>query len=158
PQSLFEAPTVARLARLVDDRAAAASPSAVPSDAHEEGQAGRPLSFGQRSLWFLAQLQADRADYNVCSAARLTGVLDRAILTRGLEGVAKRHQTLRTTFAAAGGRPRQIIAADPDVRLPLTDLRDLPAEARAAELQRLAAAETRRPFDLARGPCWRTRL
>lgn len=118
----------------------------------------RPLSFGEQSLWFLEQLQGDRADYNLSVAARLRGALDPAGLARSLQAVARRHDTLRTTFAAVGGHPFRVIAADPDVSLPLTDLRAFPADGREAELHRLAAAETRRPFDLARGPCWRTRL
>lgn len=118
----------------------------------------RPLSFGEESLWFLQQLQGDRADYNLSIAARLRGALDPASLARCLEVLARRHDMLRTTFMAVDGQPFRIIAADPVVTLPLTDLGASPADVREAELHRLAAAETRRPFDLARGPCWRTLL
>ena len=118
----------------------------------------RPLSFGEESLWFLQQLQGDRADYNLSIAARLRGALDPASLARSLEVVARRHDMLRTTFMAVDGQPFRIIAADPIVTLPLIDLGASPADVREAELHRLAATETRRPFDLARGPCWRTLL
>ncbi len=65
---------------------------------------------------------------------------------------------LRTTFMAVDGQPFRILAADPVVRASLTDLSAAPADVREAALHRLAAAATRRPFDLARGPCWRTLL
>jgi amino acid adenylation domain-containing protein len=118
----------------------------------------RPLSFGEESLWFLQQLQGDRADYNLSVAARLRGALDPASLARSLEAVARRHDMLRTTFMAVDGQPFRIVAAEPVVTLPLTDLGAWPADVREAELHRLAAAETRHPFDLARGPCWRAHL
>jgi amino acid adenylation domain-containing protein/non-ribosomal peptide synthase protein (TIGR01720 family) len=42
--------------------------------------------------------------------------------------------------------------------LPLIDLSALPPERREATAHGLAAAEARRPFELTRGPLWRTRL
>ena len=41
---------------------------------------------------------------------RLVGELDVAALQRVLNEIVRRHEVLRTTFAAADGRPRQVIA------------------------------------------------
>ena len=55
-------------------------------------------------------------------------------------------------FHAPGAHPASA------ARLPWIDLGALPPERREAESERLAAAEARRPFDLARGPLFRNLL
>ncbi|MBV8201845.1 MAG: non-ribosomal peptide synthetase, partial [Acidobacteria bacterium] len=117
-----------------------------------------PLSFSQQRLWFLDQLEGGSAAYNCPSSVRLRGRLDGGALARSLDAVARRHETLRTTFANREGRPEQVIAPEPGLRLPLIDLGPLPAAAREAQARRLAAAERRRGFDLARGPLVRMTL
>jgi hypothetical protein len=116
-----------------------------------------PLSFSQRRLWFLAQLEPGSAAYNLPAALRLAGRLDLAALRRSLGEIVRRHEVLRTTFpAAADGEPRQAIAppAPGPLALPLVDLAPL-GQDRWPEALRLAWQEARRPFDLARGPLLR---
>ena len=117
-----------------------------------------PLSFSQERLWFLDQFAPGTPLYNVPSAVLLSGPLRPEALRRSLEEVARRHEVLRTTFAARDGRPFQVIAPATDVRLPLVDLAGLPTSRRQEELDRVLAAAARRPFDLARGPLLRTLL
>ena len=52
----------------------------------------------------------------------------------------------------------QVIHRPAPVPLPAVDLAALPGAARAAEAERIAAAEARRPFDLERGPVLRLAL
>jgi hypothetical protein len=117
-----------------------------------------PLSFAQQRLWFLHQLEPDSPAYNMPLALRLTGALDVAALTRALEEIVHRHETLRTTFATTGGAPSQVIASD--VRLPFSrhDVRDRPEPERAAEARRIIQDEIQQPFDLAAGPQLRCAL
>ena len=67
-----------------------------------------PLSFGQRRLWFLNQLQPGSSAYNISNAIQLDGALDAGLLERCLTELARRHEVLRTTFAAEGDAPVQI--------------------------------------------------
>lgn len=109
-----------------------------------------PLSFGQEGLWFFEQLTPGTPTYNVVHGWRLNGPLDVRLLQKSLDEVVRRHPPLRTVFGARNGTPVQIIF--PAQTFPMTVV-DLRAEADpAAEAQRLAAAEARRPFDLATGP------
>ncbi|MDQ3942480.1 MAG: condensation domain-containing protein, partial [Actinomycetota bacterium] len=117
-----------------------------------------PLSFAQERLWFLDQLEPGNPVYNRPAAVRLTGPLDVRALERGLSEIVRRHEILRTTFPAEAGRPVQRIAPPRPLSLTVTDLGGLPESEREAQARRLAREETRRPFELARGPLLRASL
>jgi amino acid adenylation domain-containing protein/FkbM family methyltransferase len=116
-----------------------------------------PLSFAQQRLWFLDQLEGPSATYNMPIGLRLEGRLDQAVLARSLKEIVARHEVLRSRFALVNGVPVVRIATV-DQPLPVIDLRMLPAEAQAAEVERLLNNEARRTFDLATGPLLRTTL
>jgi amino acid adenylation domain-containing protein len=162
-RALFETPTVAGLAaRVAALRGAGDEPEPPLLPALRDGAGlplSFPLSFAQRRLWFLHQLDPEGAAYHVPGALHLTGRLDDAALEGALAALAGRHEALRTTFALAGEDPVQRIAPFGDgPRLPRVDLRMLPEGVRAAEAERLAVAGGRLPFDLGRGPLLRALL
>ncbi|HSL83471.1 MAG TPA: AMP-binding protein, partial [Thermoanaerobaculia bacterium] len=113
-----------------------------------------PLSYGQRSLWFLHDLGQQRRAYVIAAAVRLSGPLDAPALRRAAEALARRHPALRTTFREEGGEPRQRVHPELRPEWTETDARNLSADALAAALREAA----RRPFDLAAGPLLRFAL
>ena len=117
-----------------------------------------PLSFTQQRLWFLDQLEPGSAVYNIPTALRVEGALNVQVLERSLEEVVRRHESLRTLFRSEEGQAAQVVLPPPRLPLKVVDLRELPAAERESEAQRLVDAETIRPFDLARGPLFRTLL
>jgi amino acid adenylation domain-containing protein len=121
----------------------------------------RPLSFAQERMWLLDQIDPGAATCNLFHSVDLSGPLAPALLARSLDFVVRRHQILRTTFAAPGGAPEPVVA--PAARrtratLPLVDLAGLREPSRGPEVARLATEERRRPFDLAAGPLVRFAL
>ncbi|MDQ3173551.1 MAG: amino acid adenylation domain-containing protein, partial [Acidobacteriota bacterium] len=117
-----------------------------------------PLSFAQQRLWFLNQLEPDSPFYNVPAALRLSGPLNVAALEQSINEIIRRHESLRTTYAAVDGTPVQIIAPNLTLRLPIIDLKHLPESRREAETLRLVTEKARLPFDLAHGPLIRATL
>lgn len=150
---LFDAPTVAGLARMVDDRTGP-GPGAGRglSVAPRSGGDDAPLSYAQEPLWFLDQLVPGTTAYNLPSAYRLRGPLDVEALDRALTRLVARHDSLRTTFPSTGGLPRQRVGPPPASVLAVEEV------ASGADARRLAGEEAGRPFDLARGPLFRARL
>ena len=110
-----------------------------------------PLSFAQQRLWFLRQLDPESAAYNQPTAIRLCGSLDIPALTKALDAIVERHETLRTNFVMSDdGVPTQLINAPRSVGVALVNLSGLPETTRESELQREIEGITRRPFDLSR--------
>ncbi|BCJ50692.1 hypothetical protein Asp14428_21670 [Actinoplanes sp. NBRC 14428] len=111
-----------------------------------------PASFAQRTLWFLDRLAPGNAGYHTGVTYTLTGPLDVPALRRALARVVERHESLRTEFTETADGPLQRVLSDVEVALPETAVAD------REEAGRIALDETRRPFDLSRGPLWRARL
>lgn len=111
-----------------------------------------PLSLNQQRLWFLHQWEPESHAYNIFEVTRLYAKLDVAALNRSFNQVIKRHEILRTTFALIDGHPMQIIVPDLTLFVPVIDLHSIPMPAREIEARRLSDEESKRPFDLTRGP------
>ncbi|HEX2094370.1 MAG TPA: amino acid adenylation domain-containing protein, partial [Longimicrobiaceae bacterium] len=157
-RALFEAPTVAGLAGRVEALLREARGESAPPLERVSRDRPLPLSFAQQRLWFIDRLQPGSAAYNIPAALRLTGWLDVAALERSLTEVVRRHEALRTVFAADGEEPVQVVRDAAPAVVPVAELRHLTREAREAELRHLAVEEALRPFDLAAGPLLRTTL
>ncbi|MEU3657580.1 amino acid adenylation domain-containing protein [Streptomyces sp. NPDC032161] len=118
---LFADRTPAALAARID-RATGAADTAdggivpVPRDGEP------PLSFGQRRMWFLDQLEPGSQEYLIPLALRLRGPLDTAALRGALDEVARAHEVLRTRYADRDGSPVQLIDPPGPVAFRLVDL------------------------------------
>jgi amino acid adenylation domain-containing protein len=152
----FEASTLEELAeRIAAVRRNAPAPDGEPlRPVPRDGEL--PLSPTQERLWFLDQFEPGSAALNIPASACLRGRLDAGALESALAEVVRRHESLRTSFGAAEGRPYQRVAPPAPVFLPLVDLSGLPD--RSGELARLEAVLAGHAFDLGRGPLWIAQL
>lgn len=117
-----------------------------------------PLSYAQQRLWFLEELEPGSPAYHIPAIFDLAGELDVPALSASLNEIVQRHEALRTTFTAVNGQPSQQVAENAMISVPVNDLQSVPVAQREAEITRLTAAETRRPFDLTKGPMLRACL
>ncbi|HET9876165.1 MAG TPA: amino acid adenylation domain-containing protein, partial [Mycobacterium sp.] len=111
-----------------------------------------PLSYGQRSLWFVHKLAPESAAYTVTYAGRIHGV-DVPALERAAQALVDRHPMLRTTYTERDGQPIQLVHPHWPVRIARHTL-----GADETELTEWIQRETDRPFDLYTGPLLRLTL
>ncbi|HEY4562918.1 MAG TPA: condensation domain-containing protein, partial [Thermoanaerobaculia bacterium] len=151
-RELFAAPRLADFAARVE-AARRTEAASVPPLVPVPREGDPPLSFAQQRLWFVDQLEPGSPLYNMPGALRVEGPLDGAVLARCLGEIVRRHEALRTVFAALEGSPVQVILPAVPFPLPVVDLSALPE--REALALALLREEARRPFDLAQGPLLR---
>jgi amino acid adenylation domain-containing protein len=118
-----------------------------------------PASLVQQRLWLLDQMEPENPFYNLpLLCFRLRGDLYPDPLARCFQEIERRHESLRTVFEDRAGFPFQAILPPAPRPLPMVDFAGLPEPRREAAARALAREESRRLFDLARGPLWRTHL
>jgi amino acid adenylation domain-containing protein len=156
--AIFERPTPALLAEALEDALREAAGLAAPAIVRRPREGPVPVSFGQRRLWFLHQLDPNPS-YNVPVSLRLRGQLNLPALQRATAELVRRHEILRTTFEMSDGQPVQIIhPPEPDIALPLIDLGACDHPGRDIEAWRIAGEEARGIFDLRQGPLLRGKV
>ncbi len=155
-RDIFQAPTVEQLALRVKTAQLRSeqieSAPITPVDRNQK----LPLSFAQQRLWFLDQLEPGSPFYNIPSAYRISGKLDIRALTESMQKMVERHEILRTLFTTENGKAYQHILDRLQVNIPQTDLRDLSKKERTKTIRELILKEAQKPFDLSRGPLFRT--
>jgi len=117
-----------------------------------------PLSFAEERLWLLDRLAPGGDRYNIPAISRLSGNLDVPALQRSLTEIARRHETLRTTFAEDGEVPYRVIAPAAELPLSVCDLTATLPNEREAAADRVIREEATKPFDLVCGPLFRGTL
>lgn len=157
-RALFESPTVAELARVVEEERLTSGNVYAPPILPVNRERDLPLSFAQQRLWFIHQLEPDSAVYNIPLSVRLGGTLDVSSLQQSLQQIVRRHEMLRTRFELKDDQTVQVIDEPGNVELPLWDLSDLSEGDRQRQAREIAARQAIQPFDLQQGPLWRAAL
>jgi non-ribosomal peptide synthetase component F/thioesterase domain-containing protein len=117
-----------------------------------------PITLNQQRFWILDQLVPGNPTLNMPIALRLDGLLRADTIRRSLCELVRRHETLRTTFSLSEGRPVQEIHPPAEVELTEINLESLSESDRESRIQTLLHEEAIHPFDLSKGPLFRTTL
>ncbi|HEX7734015.1 MAG TPA: amino acid adenylation domain-containing protein, partial [Ktedonobacteraceae bacterium] len=155
---LFEAPTIAGLARRIEHLSSNELELSAPSLVPLPREGDLPLSFSQQRLWFLDQFEPGSPLYNIPAAMRLRGALDATALEQSLNEIVRRHEALRTAFPIVLGKAVQHISPTLNIQISVTDMTTLSKDQCETLVQRLARAEAASSFDLTRGPLLRAHL
>ncbi|WP_420592094.1 amino acid adenylation domain-containing protein [Bacterioplanoides sp.] len=159
---LVKGPSVAELARvlvkLVDDRDGGAAH--VSPVAEEDDRTAFPLSYGQRSLWFLQQFNPESYAYNVGYGVRVISDIDKDILSEAFRELVSRHTSLAIAIPRLG---EDVDASDELLQLRRTDsfevLSFVDAEGvGAAQLEKMVEDQYQKTFDLSTDPLIRSHL
>ncbi|HWL12658.1 MAG TPA: amino acid adenylation domain-containing protein [Ureibacillus sp.] len=107
---IFENPTPELLASKLKHQQAGNLPLAIA----KSNRPNRiPLSFNQRSLWFLHQLEGPSATYNIPLVLTFKRKLDVPKFRQAVQAVVNRHEILRTKYPSFDGVPYQLIVEEP---------------------------------------------
>ena len=143
-RSVFENDTIRTLAAHIGSLGKAAT-SLVRNTDHARAL---PLSFSQRRLWFVDQLEAGNGAYNVPKAFRMRGALDVEALKASLAAIIERHEALRTRLVLCDGEPVQQIMHDVALPFMQTNLDAMDDAAQQAGVRAAMDAELNYHFDL----------
>ncbi|TCN54731.1 amino acid adenylation domain-containing protein [Flavobacterium circumlabens] len=129
--------------------------SAIKKTAEQEDYA---LSHAQRRLWVLDQLQEDFTAYSRPISYDIHGELNLDALTKSFRKLIERHESLRTIFILKDGEPRQLIQPLESIHfeIPVTDVSN--SENKEGAIEEVLAKLAVLPFDLSKGPLFRTRV
>ncbi|HEJ4560900.1 TPA: non-ribosomal peptide synthase/polyketide synthase [Pseudomonas aeruginosa] len=116
------------------------------------------LSYAQQRMWFLWHLEPQSGAYNLPSAVRLNGPLDRQALERAFASLVQRHETLRTVFPRGADDSLAQAPLQRPLEVAFEDCSGLPEAEQEARLREEAQRESLQPFDLCEGPLLRVRL
>ena len=117
-----------------------------------------PASFAQQRLWFLDLFDPGKSVYHLLYALHFDSSLNLSALEQALNEMVRRHESLRTTFVMVDGEPKQAVARELKLELPVIDFLTLGEDEAKAEARRWWQIEGERPFDLAVGPLLRAHL
>jgi len=165
-RALFEASTVAALARRIDETRTTPRQEPAPEIARVEMAGPQPVSLVQEHVLAIERELPGVPQFNLPFVYRLQGPLNVPALERSFAEIARRHEALRTGFSWTDERPVAIVAPAADIDSPLVfediargTLRNARAKVLLLEKAELRAQqEALRPFDLTRAPLFRARL
>src|SRR5580698_6103027 len=101
-----------------------------------------PVSVSQSGIWFAQKLDPSATAFNLGQYCEIDGDLDLQIFEQAIRQVLGEAECLRAQFYEEDGKPRQVIAAEIEWSLPVTDL--------SSESDPFAAALAWMDADLAR--------
>lgn len=121
------------------------TPSVLPKETSKNSV--YPLSYGQRALWFLYQLNPESAAYNTAFTVLITSNLDVSAWRNALQALCDRHTILRTSFSQEEGEPYQEVRES--VAIPFEEINAFGWT--EEELKEEVTKNYQRPFNLEEG-------
>ncbi len=151
---VFKHPTIRRMAEYIQSlptQSFASIPIARPKDYYR-------VTPSQRRLFILQEMDPQSTNYNMPQLMELSDEPDEKKLEAALEGLIRRHETLRTSFQVIDRQPVQKIHDSVGFVMQRIDLRGSGDGTTPEEAERKLVREFIRPFDLSVAPLMRAAL
>ncbi|WP_347901178.1 amino acid adenylation domain-containing protein [Pseudomonas purpurea] len=123
-----------------------------------EAEDRHQLSYAQRRMWFLWQLDPQSGAYNLPGAVRLKGPLNEAALQQAFASLVARHETLRTAFQRQDDERIVQVPIAAALTVQRADFSTLPVAERERAVMGEVEQQSLQAFDLACGPLLRVKL
>ncbi len=155
-KSLFDSPTISGLIEKIALEVPVKSDNLeiIPLD-----QDGRlPVSFDQKRLWIINQIDWTNPAYNLPFTYRLKGKLDVDIFVKSLKLLFDRQAILRSSIKSVDGEPYCLIHKYENIPVILLDYSTLMQDEVDLKIQDFFTTESRNIFDIENGPLFRLYL
>ncbi|MCF6437888.1 LLM class flavin-dependent oxidoreductase [Pseudoalteromonas luteoviolacea] len=97
----------------------------MPVVPRSESTDSHPLSFSQRRIWFVEELEQKSAQFAMPAIFEFEGEIDEKLVKLTLQAITQRHEILRTIYKKdAFGEPVQHIMAEVDVTLEIEEVKE----------------------------------
>ncbi|TMN35576.1 hypothetical protein CWB89_17190, partial [Pseudoalteromonas piscicida] len=107
-----------------------------------------PVSYSQRRLWVIDQLQGGSPEYNMFAALRVDASFDADVLEHAITEIIARHQVLRSNFVEHAGETRQLVQQSFKFTLQRYDLSSQSEQAQQQGLRAMLAEQANYVFRL----------
>jgi len=156
-KAIFEHQNVESLAHVIDSMAESWSAQGFPPIQALGPRDCYDVSHAQKRLWFLDKVVLNSPFYNIPAAVLVENAqIDLPILTKALQTVVDRHESLRTTFRTIDDQPVQVIADTLELDIPVMDISS--RKDQGQRLRQIVEEEKLRPFNLEEGPLFRAKM
>ena len=148
---LFKKPTIRELSEYIIKAEEEAYIPLVPAEEKEY----YPLSFHQKRLWVIQQLEEKNVSYNMPMRLEINHVLDEKAVRESLKKLIQRHQGMQTGFKTIDGIAYQFIEPDAVLPFKMIDISSLESLEKDQERERIFKETAEASFDLSQVPLLR---
>lgn len=116
------------------------------------------LSYNQKRLWIISQLEPNSRAYNLPGRITLDEEVDEKLVIKAINHLVDRHESLRTQFIIVEGEPVQVINSSDSIQLQILDLAKISKEERSAHREMIFEKIINEPFIMVESPLLRVAL
>ncbi|WP_440054276.1 amino acid adenylation domain-containing protein [Pseudoalteromonas sp. T1lg65] len=148
-KTIFANPSIAELAQVLDD--GQYQPVSTIPRSQLNSEVPHPLSYSQRRLWFIDQMQGHSSQYNLQGVYRLSGEINSRMLAAAMERLIQTQPILAFSYHQdQHGEVTQRPNTAAHFQLQEQDFSELSDAAKQAEVERFIANDYSQSFDLTR--------
>lgn len=155
-ESLFNSPSINGLIGKIESETPVKSDS--PDIISLDPDSRLPVSFDQKRLWILNQIDQNNPAYNILFTYSLKGKLDVNIFVKSLKILFDRQVILRSSIKSHEGEPYCLIHKFENLPIILLDYSTFLPEEVEQKIQNFFTQESRNLFDIENGPLFRLYL